>query len=127
MSINYRELLEKVRDLKIKKDDIPPLKYESEIDLLETPIILTRQHLMNVLKRFMQERISGEDLLNWIHFVWFTDFFTCADEDMNCISGVIHLLEELEEEGELLPEDVAHCLYTLEHNIEAQRLFDDSL
>jgi hypothetical protein len=122
MSINYRELLEKVRDLKINKSDMPPFKYEDENDLIDEPVVVERQHLIALLKRFQQERITQEDLFDWIHFVWFTDFYTCFDEDADCIAGVIQLLEELEEEGEVLPEDVAQCLYALEHNQEPQRL-----
>lgn len=127
MSINYRELLEKVRDLKINKDDMPPLRYDDETDLMENPVVIERKHLINVLKRFKQEIITEQDLFDWIHFVWFSDLFTCADEDADCIAGVIQVLEELEEEGGLLPEEVEHCLYALEHNIEALRLFDHSL
>jgi len=127
MPHNYRELLEKVRDLKITKDDMPPLRYEDETDLLEDPVIIERAHVMNVLKRFKQEIIHQEDLFDWIHFVWFSDLFTCANEDAHCVASVVHVLEELEEEGDLMPEDIEHCLYALEHNTEAQRLFDHSL
>lgn len=127
MSINYREMLEKVRDLKLSKDDMPPLRYDDESELLENPVILDRKHVLNVLKRFKQEIITQEDLFNWLHFVWFSDLFTCTDEDAECISGVVQVLEELEEEGEILPEDLEHCLYALEHNMPAQRLFDHSL
>jgi len=127
MSINYREMLEKVRDLKINKNDMPPLRYDDETDLIENPVVIERKHLINVLKRFKQEIITEEDLFDWVHFVWFSDLYTCADDDADCIAGVIQVLEELEEEGNILPEEVEHCLYALEHNIEAQRLFDSSL
>ena len=127
MSHNVRELLEKVRDLKIKKDDVPPLRYDDQNELLENPVIIERKHLINLLKRFKQEIIHQEDLFDWVHFVWFSDLYTCADEDADCISGVIQVLEELEEEGDLMPEDMEHCLYALENNVEAMRLFDHSL
>jgi len=122
MTPNYREMLEKVRDLKLNKDDMPPLRYDDETDLLENPVVIERKHLMNVLKRFKQEIISQDDLFDWLHFVWFSDLYTCADEDADCIAGVIQILEELEEEGEISPEEVEHCLYALEHNIGAQHL-----
>lgn len=128
MTLNYREMLEKVRDLKLNKDDMPPLSYDGQAELMENPVIIERKHLINVLKRFKQEILIQDDLFNWIHFVWFSDLFTCAQEDAECISGVIQVLEELEEEeGEILPEEVAHCLYVLEHNLPALRLFDHSL
>jgi len=127
MSINHRELLEKVRDLKISKDDMLSLKYDDEADLIENPIIIERKHVINVLKRFKKEIITEEDLFDWIHFVWFSDLYTCADDDADCIAGVVQILEELEEEGNILPEEVEHCLYALEHNIEPQGLFDISL
>lgn len=127
MSINYRDFLEKVRDLKINKDDMPPLRYDDEAELMEDPVIIERKHVINVLKRFKQELISQEDLFDWVHFVWFSDLYTSKDEDAECISGVIHVLEELEEEGDIMPEEVEHCLYALEHNIEAQRLFNHDL
>ena len=127
MSINYREMLEKVRDLKVNKDDMPPLRYDDETDLLENPVVIERKHLMSVLKRFKQEIFTQDDLFDWIHFVWFSDLYTCKDEDADCIAGIIQVLEELEEEGDIMPEEVEHCLYALQHNIEAQRLFDHSL
>lgn len=116
MSTNCRGLLEKVRDLKLNKDDMPPLTYEDENDLLEDPIIIERQHLSNLLKRFKQERITQEEIFDWIHFVWFSDYFSCADEDADCITSVIQRLEELEEEGGAKPEDAERCLYALDHN-----------
>jgi hypothetical protein len=127
MAHKYRELLEKVRDLKIQKDDMPPLRYEDEGNLLEDPVIIERKHVINVLKRFKQEVFTQEDLFDWVHFVWFSDLFTCADEDADCISGVIQVLEELEEEGDIMPEEVEHCLYALENNVETLRLFDHNL
>ncbi len=116
MATKYRELLEKVRDLKFNKDDMPPLTYEDENDLLEEPIIIERPHLTNLLKRFKQERITQQDIFDWIHFAWFSDYFTCADEDADCITSVIQKLEELEEEGDIMPEDAEQCLYALDHN-----------
>lgn len=124
MSVAYRTMLEKVRDLKLKKDDMSPLSYEDENDLVADPIIIERQHLILVLKRFQQERITEEDLFDWIHFVWFSDYFTCAEDDADAITGVIQVLEELEEEGDLQPEEIAHCLYALEHNVEVHGVFE---
>ena len=124
MSVKYRDILEKVRDLKLNKDDILPLTYEDDNDVIADPIVIERQHLINLLKRFKQERITQEDLFNWIHFVWFSDYFTCAEDDADCITGVIQVLEDLEEEGDIMPEDIEHCLYALEHNVEAEQLFE---
>lgn len=116
MATHYRNLLEKVRDLKTNKDDMPPLTYEDENDLLEDPIVIERQHLANLLKRFKQERITQEDIFDWIHFVWFSDYFSCSDEDADCITSVIQQLEELEEEGAVTPDQAQRCLYALDHN-----------
>jgi len=116
MDHKYRQLLEKVRDLKLNKDDMPTLRYEDENDLIEDPIIIERHHLINLLKRFKQELISQEDLFDWIHFVWFSDFFMCSDDDADCITSVIQMLEDLEEEGGVMAEDAQRCLYALEHN-----------
>ena len=117
MATKYRALLEKVRDLKFNKDDMPPLTYEDENDLLEDPIIIERPHLLHLLTRLKQERITQEDLFDWIHFVWFSDYFTCADDDADCITSVIQVLEELEEEeSDVAPAVAQRCLYALEHN-----------
>ena len=124
MSIDCRMLLEKVRDLKLKKDDMAPLTYEDENELVADPIVIERHHLVNLLKRFKQERITQQDLFDWIHFVWFSDYFTCAEDDADCITGVIQVLEELEEEGDVMPEEVEHCLYALEHNTEVHGVFE---
>src|SRR5687768_11694975 len=114
MASNYRTLLEKVRDLKIQPDELPELSYDDENDLIENPIIIERPHLTTILKRLKQERITQEDLFDWIHFVWFSDYFTCADDDADCITGIIQALEDLEEEGEISGENIEHCLYALD-------------
>jgi hypothetical protein len=116
MATKYRELLKKVRDLKLNKDDMPPLTYEDENDLLEDPIIIEREHLVHLFKRFKQERITQEDIFDWVHFIWFSDYFTCVDEDADCITSVIQMLEELEEEGGIKLEDAQRGIYALEHN-----------
>jgi hypothetical protein len=119
---NYRQLLEQVRDLKIKEDDLPPISYDAETELIEDPVVIQRAHVINLLKRYKQERISQSDLFNWIHFVWFSDFFTCDDNDADCIASVVAVLEELEEEGDMMPEDVDCCLLALENNRHAERI-----
>jgi hypothetical protein len=116
MPVSYRMLLEKIRDLKIKQDDLPELSYEDENDLIENPIIIERPHLIHVLKRLKQERLTKDELFDWIHFVWFSDYFSCSDEDADCITGIIQALEEMEEEEKISSEYIQHCLYALEHN-----------
>ena len=120
----YREMLEQVRDLKVKKDDLPSISYDVETELLENPVILTRQQVIHVLKRYKQERLSLEDLFIWLHFVWFSDFFACKQEDADSIASVMDVLQELEEEG-IMPDDVDYCLDALEKNEIAESLFGE--
>ena len=120
-------MLEQVRDLKIKKDDLPSISYEDETELIENPVVLNRNHVIHVLKRYKQERLSQENLFDWVHFVWFSDLFTCEPEDADSIASVIQVLEELEEEGIIEPEDVDYCLHALENNEIAESLFEEDL
>ena len=119
----YREMLEQVRDLKIKKDELPPIEYDAETELIENPVVIERAHMINLLKRYKQERLSESDLFDWVHFVWFSDLFTCKVEDADCIASVIQVLEELEDEGQVLPEDIDDCLTALENNTLAELSF----
>lgn len=123
----YRLMLEQVRDLKLKKDDLPSISYEQETELLQEPVVINRQHVIHVLKRFKQERLSQEDLYNWVHFVWFSDFYTCQDDDADSIASVMQVLEELEEEGDLTADDAEYCLDALEKNEIAESLFGEEL
>jgi hypothetical protein len=123
----YRLMLEQVRDLRLKKDDLPSISYEQETELLQDPVVINRQHVIHVLKRFKQERLSQEDLYNWVHFVWFSDFYTCQDDDADSIASVMQVLEELEEEGDLTADDAEYCLDALEKNEIAESLFGEEL
>ena len=123
----YRQLLEQVRDLKLKEEDMPSVTYDEETDLLENPIILTRQHVINLLKRYKQERLSLDDVFDWIHFIWFSDFFMCKQEDADSIASVIQLLEELEEDGDIIANEVDYCLDALESNKQVESWFGDDL
>jgi hypothetical protein len=124
---SFRQILEQIRDLRLTGYDMPPMTQEQEAQLYESPVVITRQHVMNVLKRVKQERLSQDGLYNWVHFVWFSDFYTASDEDTECIASVMHVLEELEEEGELSSDDIDYCLDALEHNDVAESLFDEEL
>jgi hypothetical protein len=123
----YRLMLEQVRDLKLKKDELPSISYEQETELLQEPVVINRQHVIHVLKRFKQERLSQEDLYDWVHFVWFSDFYTCEDDDADSIASVMQVLEELEEEGDLTPDDADYCLQALEKNEIAESLFGEEI
>jgi len=121
----YRELLEKVRDLKITQDDLPPITKQMEAELIEDPVVLERKHVLHVLKRYSQERLSQEDFMSWVHFVWFSDYFTPHEDDADCITSVFHFLQELEEEGDIMPEDLDECLEALTNNTQVEGLFGD--
>lgn len=123
----YRQMLEHVRDLKIKKDDLPSIAYDTETELLANPVTLTRDHVMLVLKRFKQERLSQASLYDWVHFIWFSDFFTCQPGDADSIASVMEGLEELEQEGGVEPDDVDYYLHALENNTIAESLFEPEL
>jgi hypothetical protein len=120
-------MLEQVRDLKLKKDDLPPVSYEEETDLLENPVIINRQHIMHMLKRYKQELINLTDLFDWIHFVWFSELFACEKSDADSIASVIEFLEDLEEEGDIIASEIDYCLNALEHNKQVEGWFGDDL
>lgn len=123
----YRLMLEQVRDLKLKKDELPSISYDQETELLQEPVVINRQHVIHVLKRFKQERLSQNDLYDWVHFVWFSDFYICQDDDADSIASVMQVLEELEEEGDIMADDADYCLDALEKNEVAESLFGEEL
>ena len=123
----YRQMLEQVRDLKLKKDDVPPITYEQETDLLENPVVINRQHVIHLLKRYKQERLGLADLFDWVHFVWFSDLFVCEKADADSIASVIQFLEDLEEDGDIISSEVDYCLNALEQNREVEGWFGDDL
>jgi hypothetical protein len=118
--IKYRQLLEQFRDLKIPKTDLPPIDPKIESELKKDPILLQRVHIINLLKRYKQERLTESDLFDWVHFVWFSKFFESDRNDFDCIVSVMDILETLEEDGEVIPEDIDECLRALESNTEAE-------
>lgn len=125
---DYRKLLEDVRDLKLHKDDLPEISYDQEVDLLNNPIVITRQSLIAILKRYKQERLTLVGLYNWIYFIWFSDFYSCYDQDADSIVSVVGVLEELEgEEEEMTLDDIDYCLNALEKNEVAESLLGEDL
>ena len=124
---HYRHMLEQVRDLKLKKDDLPTISYEEETGLLENPIIINRHHVIHLLKRYKQERLNLADLFDWIHFIWFSDFFVCEKSDADSIASVIEFLEDLEEEGDIIASEIDYCLNALEQNKQVEGWFGDDL
>jgi hypothetical protein len=51
----------------------------------------------------------------------------CDENDAECIMSVVQVLQELEEEGEIMPEDLDECLDALENNTYLESLFGDDL
>ena len=123
----YRELWEQVRDLKLKVDDIPVMSEQAEAELMNDPLVLERKHVIHALKRCKQERLSQDALFDWVHEVWFSDFFTPYEDDADCIESVMALLEELDEEDYIMPEDLDDCLEALENNRQVEGLCGDDL
>ena len=124
---HYRQMLELVRDLKLKKDDLPSISYEDETNLLETPVAITRQDVIRLLKRYKQERLELADLFDWIHFVWFSDLFACEKLDADSIASVIQFLIDLEDDADIIAGEVDYCLNALEHNKRVESWFNDDL
>lgn len=92
---NIFELLEKFRDLKISKnelsraiDQIPFGNYEG---------VLLPNHVIHLLKAFIEKKISQEDIINWVNIIWWKQWFGCPEEYNESVSSVIGELDMLED------------------------------
>ncbi|MBA2853974.1 barstar family protein [Methanococcus maripaludis] len=113
------KILEKYLDLEISKDELgelsqgfAPVKYHGSIEV-------HKEHLIHLLEKYLKKEISDNDFVDWVNFIWFSEWYTYFEEDSDLIASVMNELEEIDEEGkELTVEKAELYINVLKNNIE---------
>ncbi len=80
-------------------------------------VIVDNKDLIFVLQAVKEGRLSIEDLVYWVNIIWFTELYDYSDEHSDAIAGVMNELEELDENGYILPpEKIDLYINALEKN-----------
>lgn len=78
------------------------------------PIIVNKEHLIKLL----ESNLSDAQILEWVNFIWFSDFYDYDDNECNSIASVMDYLEELDE-GNCFNENVRNeMILSLKNNKE---------
>lgn len=94
-----QQLLINFRDLKMNKRQLRLLLSGVEID---NPLTIYNIDLINVLNEYINHNINQEQLIDWVNVIWFSDLYEYAQSDSDCITEIMHILEELDEHAEPL-------------------------
>lgn len=90
LSINYQEIRE------IMKNHL------NKINNNFIKVKVTAEDVIYVLKKFKEGAIKKNDLLNWVNFIWFSDFYYYEETQENCIADVLTELEQGDEDEKYL-------------------------
>lgn len=97
-----KKILEDFRDLKISKAQL-----ESLIENKSLSLVIERKDLAFVLKQYAEGKIDQTKLLYWVNVIWVTDLFEYKESDAECLTNIMHALEELDEREYSLDENEA--------------------
>ncbi len=115
--------LENFRDLKISRAELLNILPKHSIELMNNPVIVEREHIINMLTQYKNGKISKSNLVDWVNIIWFKDFYDCPDEYCDSMASVMDKLEELDEdENELNADQINFCIETLQQNNEIKYL-----
>lgn len=65
---------------------------------IESPEIISSLDVIYVIKRFLADKMSKQELADWVNVIWFTDLFKYKEAEENSIASVLTLLETVDEE-----------------------------
>lgn len=104
-----KELIDKLklyRDLNLSKkklvDFIKKNHYENLKETKIECVMINRSHVIHLLEKFKATEINLNTLLEWVNFIWFSDWYSYAHGEDDCIASIMSELEELDEEGKCL-------------------------
>lgn len=117
-------ILDKFKKFEIKVSD---LKRQFGDDLhnasVTTPKTVCTSDVISAIKKYLNNDISKQDLVDWVNIIWFTELFTYKVSEENSIASVISLLETLDEEGVCFTkEDYLQMINDLKNNKECGML-----
>jgi hypothetical protein len=102
-----------------KKELIDKLGGDLHVVKLEKPVTICNTDVIDVLKAIRNDRITLNQLLDWVNTVWFTDLYEYDDEYSDSIASVLDKLEDLDEDDRKLTEsDIKKYIDALSNNKE---------
>ncbi len=113
------KVLTDFRDLKITREQLKEALGEDlhNIDCAH-PLIVRPVHVINVIRSFIEKKVSIEFLVDWVNTVWFTDLFQFYESEADSILSVLEILETLDEDGATLsPTEYENMIDALTQNI----------
>ncbi len=113
-----KETLLKFKNLEIDKTQ---LKQGIGDDLYNVdcskPIIVNKEDVSKVIQKYLENKISLEQLVDWVNVIWFTDLFELLETESDSIMSVLEVLETLDEdEATVLVEEFSKMLVALSNN-----------
>jgi len=100
MSNNYLEMF---KNLQISKKELSSKFGDNLLAAKsEYPVSVYNTDVINVLTAFRSDKITLNQLLDWVNTVWFTELFDYDDEYSNSIASVLDKLEDLDEGDRVL-------------------------
>ena len=75
--------------------------------------------LIFALETYKNEKITGLQLIEWVNFIWFSDFYYYKETQEDCIASVFSELEQGDEDIKYLsPEMIERYISALHENRE---------
>ena len=108
------------KNLKISKMDLYNVfKKDLHLIFLDNPVIVNTSDVISLLEAYRYDRLTLNDLLEWVNTIWFTDLFEYDDNQCNSIASVMNVLEELDEaDNSLSQADIDKYISALTKNEE---------
>lgn len=115
------DYLDMFKNLKISKKDLSDkLGGNLHAVTLEKPVTVFNTDVINVLKAVRIDKITLNQLLDWVNTIWFTELFEYDDEYSDSIASVLDKLEDLDEDNrKLTKSDIDKYIDALSTNNEA--------
>ncbi len=86
---------------------------------VENPEKIYTTDVINLLSSYRENKITLNQLIDWVNTIWFTELFEYDDNQCDSIASVLNKLEELDEEGNCLTEsDIDLYIDALSKNTE---------
>lgn len=91
-----------LNDFLKNKINLNQLKKELGNDLynvsIKTPKKVCAKDLIFLINQYVYNKISLQEMIDWVNVVWFTDLFEYNEAEEESIASVISLLETLDED-----------------------------
>ncbi len=117
---NIENILEDFKNLKINKKQLQEKVGEDLFNIkISKPIVVNNKDIIYLLEYYRDEKISLDDLIDWVNVVWFSDLYGYDERYEDSIASIMSILEELDEEGHIMTkDDIEKYIDALKNNLE---------